>query len=350
MKLELSKKRKKTFASNKALPHCTFVIVTRNNEAELKNILHHLSTHSLFSSDFGNVIIVDFYSFDKTVEIAKQFQMEFPEKIRLIQKNPQKTFVELIHPYASDQMVEFINLMEISRHNHLPPNQYKNWVSKLVKKAGYNSGNVVDNLKIIERMESEREYLFFTIKKSVIEPLTHIEMKLKDNVDGNEDVTGVEVVSKVLSDLQTLIKLFDPSLFIGNTLFPNLTALIEDFSKRSDVTVLLSETGKELKVNNTVGISIIRMVQETLELFERERNATEIDIRIRWGLKKVYVQIKDNSNKVFNRKNSQKSLRFIEERLQLLDGSLRLNVLQDQGVRFLLAIPIEEPDESEEVQ
>jgi glycosyltransferase involved in cell wall biosynthesis len=344
--MELPKTRKKTFISNKELPHCSFVIITRNNEVELKNILHHLSTHPLFLSDFGNVIIVDFYSFDKTVEIAKQFQMNFPEKIRLIQKNPQKTFVEIIHPFASKQMVEFINLMEISRHNHLPPNQYKKWVSKLMKKAGANTVNTVDNIKIIERMESEREYLYYTMKKTVIEPLTHIEMKLQDNAI--DEASGLEVVSRVLEDMHTLIQHFDPSLFVGNTLFPNLSAIIEDFSKRSDLTVALSETGKEMKINKKVGISIVRMVQETLDLFEKQRNATEIEIKVRWGRKKLYVQLKDNSSKVFNRKQSQKSLRFIEERIQLLQGSFRLNVLHDNGIRILLAIPIEEYDESDE--
>jgi glycosyltransferase involved in cell wall biosynthesis len=345
--LKLSNLRKKTFEGKRKLPHCSFVIVTRNNEEELKQLLHHLGLHPLFKSEFGNVIIVDFYSFDKTIEVVKQYQKKYPKKIKLLQKNPQKTFIEMIHPFASNQMLQFINLIEINRHKHyLPPEHYRNWIEKMLKKAGLLSFDKVDYLKVVQRMENEREYIYHTIQKGIIEQLTHMEMKLKDSADEND--ASLEVVNRVLDELHGILQHFDPSVFVGNTLFSNLSAYIEDFSKKSQITISLSETGKEKKINQMTGISIIRMVQQAFDVIEKHRNATEIDVKIRWGIGKVYLQLKDNSKKMFHRKLSPKSLSFIEERLNMLNGNFRLNVMHDKGIRMLMVIPFEECKERDE--
>jgi hypothetical protein len=334
------KLRKKTFKSEKNLPNSTFLILTKNNEEELQSILHHLTTHPLFLSEFGQVIVVDYYSFDKTAEVAKTFQTKNPEKIKFLQKNAQQSLIEMVHPFTSSQFIQLINLKEIKRHQqHLPAEYYQSWVEKMLVKAGVVSGNVIDNKKIIERLEKDREYFYHTIKKEIIEPLTHMEMRLKDN---KEDENSLEVVKKVLGDIHLLLEHFDPAVFVDKTLFPNLSSVIEEFSSRSQITVSLSETGKEQRLDYITGISIMRVVREALYMIEKNRSASEIDFRIRWERKRLFIQIKDNSDKVFIRKLSQKSLSFMEERILLLNGEFRLKVKHDKGIMLLMTIPTEQ--------
>ncbi|RBW70354.1 glycosyltransferase family 2 protein [Bacillus taeanensis] len=143
---------------SKSLPVGTIVIITQNNEEELQRLLHHLSSTPLFKAEGAKVIIVDHYSFDKTFNIALEFQRLYPDKIIPMQKSPEKTGFEQLNPFLSNQYIEVINLSEINKNNaHLPPNKWPSWTEKTINQIHKTNSTPIDPKALIERLQQDQQ-------------------------------------------------------------------------------------------------------------------------------------------------------------------------------------------------
>lgn len=333
--------RKASFQGTKALPQGTIIIVTKNNQQELRDTMHHLTGHALFREEGGRILIVDHYSFDRTSEVAMEYANRYPHKISFFQKVPEKSVLDLVRPYTSSQYIDIINLDQIERHHaHMPPKKLPGWIERIRRSVGQVQSDGIDIPKLLERIERDRSMVYAVLRNSVLEPLTHLEMQLKSDDTIGGDADSVQAVRKMINKINHVVKHFDPSQFIGDSLFPCITGMVEDFTNRTQINCEVKESGQEMRLQSYFGLSIVRILQEALDNIERHAQATKVEVNIRWSGGKVTLQVKDDGRGFQEGNTSGAGLRFIEERATLLNGSFRMKSKRMQGTMLLLVLPV----------
>lgn len=333
--------RKAIFQGNKALPQGTIIIVTKNNQQELRDTMHHLTLHPLFREEGGRILIVDHYSFDRTSEVAMEFVRQYPHKVSFFQKVPEKSVLDLVKPFTSNQYVDIINLDQIERHNaHMPPKKLPGWIERMRRSVSQVQTDGIDIPKLLERIERDRRMVYTVLRNAVLEPLTHLEMQFKSDESLGEDSDSMQAVRKMIGNINHVVKHFDPGQFVGDSLFPCITGMIEDFTNRTQVHCEVNESGQEMRLQSYFGLSIMRILQEALDNIERHAQANKVEVNIRWGTGKVTVQVKDDGRGFSEINTSGAGLRFIEERAILLNGQFRMKSKPTQGTMLLLVLPV----------
>ncbi|WP_139491376.1 hypothetical protein [Brevibacillus dissolubilis] len=332
---------------NKGLPIGTFIIVTKDNQEELRPIMQYLTQHAIFRVEGTNVVILDCYSYDKTVEVAETYVSRFPDKVRLLKKDPEKTIVECVLPYLSPEYVEIINLTQMfSERHHLPPDKFPGWVEKLSGTMQKHKSAPIDERKLVERLEEDRRIIFEELRNQAIEPLAHIEMRLGNAEEKMMSVDEIQhLVMKMQRRLSHLVTHFDPYRYVGDSLFPCMTSLVEEYSARTQITYHLKESGKERPLPHYFGLSIIRMVQEILDTIQQQAEANEVEIRLRWNSKRIYLQVRENGQRKNQSATTTRSSRFIDERAMILGGTYELKASNSKtDHRITLPLPKETGD------
>jgi hypothetical protein len=322
----------------KELPKSTLIIVSKNNKEELKYLLNYLKNMPLFKSESGQIIVIDYFSFDYSIETVSQFQSDFGNDIIVLQKNEGKNISQLIHPYITDQFVQFINLASIeSDDRHLPTSKLSTWYAALLRSFSKKK-NSIDMKQIIQYMEKEREHLFEVMEKTAIEQLSNLQMVLKE--DGKDEQT-IDALRKISLKLQNVMEHFDPTLYVKETLYSNMIGFVEDFTQRTQIEFIVKERGKEITLEPLIGISVMRIVKQLFDFIERQVHCEKVVLTIRWKQNSLWIYVKGNNIEMSQQSLNRNFLHAIEERTALLNGKMKFDMKNKQGFSFLLTLPLE---------
>lgn len=323
------------FRGKKPLPDTTLVIITSNNADSLRYLLNELKNNPLYQSNRGQIIVVDYYSYDYTKETVHEYVGMFGKEIILKDKISDISISNTVHPYLSNQLVQVINLAEIQKANHyLPANKYNKWLkninifSKKTKK--------VDPLKIIEKMESDRSNVYHILKHSVIEPISNLQMVLSEmqNVDSAKDL-----LNTLNNKLQDTLQHFDPSLYSQDTFALNVGGFLKDFTEKTQIDTNLIEVGEEQRVQYQFGLSVLRIIKHFFSIVEKSGTISNVDLKIRWRKEKLILSMKFNG---FRKGLTLKEhdCRFIDERANLLNGRCKFITNNPNKVECLITMPL----------
>jgi len=350
------KKRKQRYKGLKKLPFGVVIILTKNNQEELGPLLKHIVDHPLFEQERRQVIIIDQYSYDNTIEIAKDFVSKYPNKIHLTHKVPRKSVFTLMKPYLSDPLIEIIQLDKLyDDTDYIPPKEIPNWVEKVKGTLPRNKQERINAKQLIERMELDRANVYTSLRTNVLDSLTHIEMQLKEinqtNLTNSEIEDAIKLLEKTFTRFRAILSQFDPDLFKGKNLYANLSGYLMDFTERTQINCLITQTGIEKEIEPYIGISLMRMIHDILGFLKKYHMVTEVDIRIKWGIKNITIRIKEKSKIRHLRKIDQNDLFLIDERATILGGYFREKKRKrDSGSDFFITLPISpNKDDSHEI-
>jgi len=122
---------------------------------------------------------------------------------------------------------------------------------------------------------------------------------------------------------------------------------VSDLEKRSGVEAELTVSGIERRCSAEVELIIFRIVQEALRNVEKHAQASRVEVAIEFDEGKTKVSICDNG-KGFDLRGSladlprtgKLGLAGMEERVRLLNGTMRIESKPGKGTRVMIAVPI----------
>ncbi|NOS86266.1 MAG: sensor histidine kinase [Ignavibacteria bacterium] len=254
-----------------------------------------ISKLKILKDNQENVII------QRTSELLNEISEHEKSKAELLQKSSQlRELYKKIETIKEDQNVQIAREIHDELGQSLTAiNLEVNWVSKKHS----------DNPDVVERM--------YEISKIV------------------ENTIGT--VRKISSDLR-------PRLLDQLGILPAIESLLKDFKNRTKIETELNMPEATAKLDSTGSITVYRICQEALTNIARHSKCTIVYTDINIERNFLILKIRDNG-KGFNLKNKlneTKTLGLIsmQERAEMINGSLEIKTTENHGTEIKLMVPI----------
>ncbi|WP_051688132.1 sensor histidine kinase [Desulfofalx alkaliphila] len=203
-----------------------------------------------------------------------------------------------------------------------------------------------------ERLSIARELHDSTIQ-SLIAILHQTERFLEKNKHFDMSSTRfllqlMEQIKAVIQDVRQLSSNLRPSILDHLGLIPSLEYIIDKFTKNYNIEINLMVTGRQLRFQNEVEVSIFRIVQEALQNVVKHSKATKVEVKFKFDNKITKLFIEDNGVGIENISSIDELPRLGKlglagmcERVELFGGELVIDSTLGKGTKISVAIPVE---------
>ncbi len=169
--------------------------------------------------------------------------------------------------------------------------------------------------------------------------------------------TDLNQVRKELGELKRLVRqtlrevrkvIFDlrPMSLDDLGVIPALREYLKGFEKRTRISTEVVIIGKEERFDPALEVGLFRLAQEALTNIEKHSGATQAQVNIEVTDKSVQVVIKDNGRGFDPDKVREEEDKFglisMQERAELLGGSLQIMSVPGEGTRIRIMVPLKE--------
>ncbi len=150
------------------------------------------------------------------------------------------------------------------------------------------------------------------------------------------------------SDVKDFIFDLRPMMLDDLGVVPTLRRYIESFQEKNGVSVPITVTGVERRLESHIEVTIFRGVQELLNNALAHAEATQIQVSLDLAPERVQAVVEDNGSgfnvdEVLNEDSRTIGLAALQERIEMLGGSLTIQSSMGQGTRVDFSIPLD-PD------
>jgi PAS domain S-box-containing protein len=209
--------------------------------------------------------------------------------------------------------------------------------------------------QITMAQEEERKRIARELHDETIQALVVLARQLDDIISISSDLSFdkrrlLENLRKqaddIMADVRRLSQDLRPPALDRLGLVPALEWLASDIGKRSGINVEVRIRGVSRRFSPEVELVLFRVAQEALRNAWRHAQATKADIIVEFGDRKIRITIKDNG-KGFDLpettgdlvKQGRLGLAGMQERIQLVRGSLRIESEPDEGTMVVIEAP-----------
>jgi PAS domain S-box-containing protein len=210
--------------------------------------------------------------------------------------------------------------------------------------------------QIVNSQELERKRISYDLHDNVAQDLFSLKIGI-DTLFDDQQCVSVEIKEKILR-LSGLVKRAIASIReITHALSPhrlNLLGLIpaislwcNDFSKEYGVKVDFLQAGMDnLDIDFSTEITLYRAIQECLNNVRKHANATLVTIKLIMSYPNIILRIKDDGkgfdvlkSRAIMEDNSHFGIQSIAERVETLNGKLKIESRHMQGTEIMIEIP-----------
>jgi len=209
--------------------------------------------------------------------------------------------------------------------------------------------------QITMAQEEERKRIARELHDETIQALVVLARQLDDIISVSSDLSFdkrrlLENLRKqaddIMADVRRLSQDLRPPALDRLGLVPALEWLASDIGKRSGINVEVRIHGVSRRFSPEVELVLFRVAQEALRNAWRHAQATRADIIVEFGDRKIRITIKDNG-KGFDLpettgdlvKQGRLGLAGMQERIQLVGGSLRIESEPGEGTMVVIEAP-----------
>ena len=207
--------------------------------------------------------------------------------------------------------------------------------------------------QVSQAQEDERKRIARELHDDTVQALVVISRQLDDLASGTSDISADDIreeVRKVTRDIRQFSHQLRPSILDDLGLIPALKWLATQLDKNYGITVKTKVTGEQRPLPAESELMLFRIVQEALTNVRKHSRATEVTVTIDFSGETVTVVIEDNG-RGFNvpdsvedlTKRGKLGLVGIQERAQLLGGTVTIESRRGKGTRLTIAIATERP-------
>lgn len=148
-----------------------------------------------------------------------------------------------------------------------------------------------------------------------------------------------DVARKGLVDVRRSVRELKIDSIEKYALIPAIEKLVEEVTSMSDVKIDLNISGKIMSMQDDEEQTIYRIIQESITNSMRHGNATHIDIRLEFRYHDLSMIIQDNGRGC-DMLEKGFGLTHIEERINMLGGSVVFDTEKDQGFKMEAQVPV----------
>jgi two-component system sensor histidine kinase DegS len=214
--------------------------------------------------------------------------------------------------------------------------------------------------RIIKAQEEERRRVAREIHDGPAQSMANIVLRAefcerlldKDVLLAKKEIGKLkELVRKSLKDVRKIIYDLRPMALDDLGLIPALKRYIDEFHERFGIIVRFLPSETNMRLPNTVEVTVFRVIQEALQNVHKHSGAEEVTINLLITDMELNLSIEDNGsgfevNKVFvNNDRDGYGLLGMKERVELLRGQLNIHSEIGKGTEINILIPIHSIDE-----
>lgn len=210
--------------------------------------------------------------------------------------------------------------------------------------------------EVTKAQEEERKRISRELHDEIIQALVVLSRRL-DMLTSNNKGTVEEAllqmeelraqVNETIQSVRRLSQALRPAALDRLGLLPALEWLATDASKYSDISTSVKVMGAERRLPEEVELVLFRITQEALRNVWRHSQATTAEITLQFDESRTCVTIADNG-RGFKLSNSMSELARdgklglagMQERAQLINGTLRVESEPGKGTRIIVDVPV----------
>ena len=204
---------------------------------------------------------------------------------------------------------------------------------------------------MIEGQEKERQRLASDLHDSVGATLSAARLQF-DHINKNKDKLSTldelfEKTGTLLDDayneVRSMAHLKNSGVIAKNGLLPAVEKLAKNASGTNKLKVEVQDFGLEDRLENSLEITIFRIIQELMSNVIKHADASEATISITQHKDSLNIIVEDNGRGFDAQKFQQKEgmgLSGIERRIEHLEGTLEVDSTPGNGTSVLIDIPL----------
>jgi signal transduction histidine kinase len=204
-------------------------------------------------------------------------------------------------------------------------------------------------LNIMMALEKERQRLAQELHDSIGQRLMfakiNLEIALKKHKLEDENLAATnENLTQISGELGSVIKSLFPVSIEKYSLSQNLSTLISDFEKTSQINVATEILGTEPALDKVTKLNLFRIFQELLNNIAKHSRADKIEIRISFSQEKIYILVCDNGvglpPDIYAEQTKGTGLFSIKERIAQVGGKVDFRSGTEQGLTVEIEVPL----------
>ncbi len=230
-------------------------------------------------------------------------------------------------------------------------------ISSSTSEEGYDEAQL--RLALLETQENERQRIARDLHDSTVQNLTSMvhktELCLKlmdaDPMRCKLELSSMgKTLRDIIEDTRNMIYDLRPMSFDDIGFDVTVERFLDKLKLLSGANILFKIEGNPYPINNVVGITLLRIIQEACNNSIKHSEATAIQVKLVYDKKQFIVEIDDNGKgfstdkqeNVSREDNSGFGLSIMRERIFLLSGELVIESAPEKGCSVKTYIPIEE--------
>lgn len=210
-------------------------------------------------------------------------------------------------------------------------------------------------IKIIKAQEEERKRVAREIHDGPAQSLANVVFKLEysekllksDVEQARAEIRDLkQLVKKSLQDVRKIIFDLRPMTLDDLGLIPTLRKYISDFIEKTDLEIRFKVLANEVDLKSSYEVAIYRVIQEALNNAYQHAQAQEVIIKLELREENVNVIISDDGvgfdveDAFEDAQHDSFGLLSMQERVELLQGELKINSQPGEGTKITLKIPL----------
>ena len=235
----------------------------------------------------------------------------------------------------------------------------KNYIEELKSNAAENIGQekiIQENIRIYMQklsqvQEEERKRIARDLHDETIQALVVVSRHLEDLTSGNSKLSIEEIreeVRKITKGVRRFSRELRPSILDDLGLTHAVQWLASDLTENYGIMVKTRVKGNQIQLPAESELMLFRIVQEALTNIRKHSHATEASITLNFSEHNVSITIQDNG-KGFKvppgmgdlAKTGKLGMVGMQERTQLLGGTLNIKSKPGEGTDLVIDIPIQ---------
>lgn len=317
-----------------------------------------LESNSKLSRNRLAEVSKNFDSYDEP-QVRQAYESANEIQINLLIKRSEERQLRLRRDDLERRLQGLLEMIERADHLVNQVNIVMNYLTSDLK----NVGEALENakikqdftLKIIEAQEEERKRLSREIHDGPAQMLANVLLRT-DLINLTYQQRGGEEAMKEIIDLKRMVRnalsevrriIYDlrPMALDDLGLIPTLRkyiTTIEEYNPKGKIN--FQAFGVEKRLETNFEVAIFRIVQECLTNGTKHGKFSEAWVKVEWLKQKINIIVKDNGAGFDPEVVKEKSFGLIgmKERVDLLEGSMKIISSPGKGTTILFSIPLNE--------
>lgn len=317
-----------------------------------------LDTQSRHSRNRLAEVSKNFDSYDEP-QVRQAYETANEIQINLLIKRSEERQLRLRRDDLERRLQGLLEMIERADHLVNQVNIVMNYLTSDLKNVGAALENAKIKqdftLKIIEAQEEERKRLSREIHDGPAQMLANVLLRT-DLINLTYQRRGGEAAMKEILDLKQMVRdalsevrriIYDlrPMALDDLGLIPTLRkyiTTIEEYNPTGRIN--FQNFGEEKRLDTNFEVAIFRIVQECLTNGTKHGKFTEAWVKVEWLKQKINIIVKDNGAGFDPEVAKEKSFGLIgmKERVDLLEGTMKVISSPGKGTSILFSIPLNE--------